>query len=116
MINEKGSRNITVENIKFKWKVTGNDGFVTVVIWPVNEKNIKLIGTFAYHDEYEKNFDKDVYIKTRGQIIITNRVIRTIIEYIGVKEILNSKMPVNLGALECLYDINNALRVPIELP
>ena len=114
-VSKKGSRKIIVNGIEFRWNATGNDGWITVIIWPADRDTIKITGEFGYHDEYMNVPDeRGACAKTKGQIIITNRVIREVIEHVGIENILNLKGQLNLGNLEDIYDINNALRVPIE--
>lgn len=114
-ISKKGSRKIIVDNVEFRWNVTGNDGWITVVIWPERGENQKLVGTFGYHSEYLDEVDeRGIYIISKGQIIITNRVIRKIINYVSVEKILQLKGQLNLGNLEDIYNINNALQEPID--
>lgn len=111
-VSNTGSRKIVVENTEFRWSITGNDGWITVVIWPVNKDVVKLIGVFDYHQEFSKDPERiGLYNLSKGQIIITTRVIRKIIDHVGVNEILNMERPLNLGRL---YDINDALRVPVK--
>lgn len=114
-ISKKGSRKIIVENTEFRWSATGNDGWITIVICPLNYDTVKLVGTFQYHDEHSSEKDeRDAYIRTKGQIIITNRVIRQIILQVGIGRILSSKGQINLGQLEKHYIIDSALRVPLD--
>ena len=113
-ISKKGSRKIVVNCIEFRWKVTGNDGWITVVIWPVERDTVKITGKFGYHDEYINVLDeRGTYVKTKG-LIITNRVIRQVIEHVGIENVLNFKGQISLGNLEEIYDINNALRVSLK--
>ncbi len=71
-LSKKGSRKIVVENTEFRWRATGNDGWITIAIWPTDKDSVRLIGTFLYHEEYsiEKD-DKGAYKRTKGQILIT---------------------------------------------
>lgn len=114
-ISKKGSRKIIVENAEFRWNATGNDGWITIVICSLDNNSVKLIGTFQYHDEHTNEKDnRGAYLQTKGQIIITNRVIRQIILQVGIDKIFSSKGQINLGQLEKYYNINDALRVPLE--
>lgn len=114
-VSKKGSKKIIVENTEFRWSVTGNDGWISIVIWPVDKDSVKLVGSFQYHDEYINVPDeRGAYLKTKGQIIITNRVIRQIIIQVGLDKIFNSKGQINLGHLENFYNIKDALRMPID--
>lgn len=113
-INKIGSRKIIVDNKEFRWSATGNDGWISIAIWPV-DVDMKIVGIFDYHAKYEKSSDDDKpYTKVQGQIIITNRVIRKIIDYVTVEKIIQLKGIVDLGRLESIYNIDNALFEPIN--
>ncbi|SDH40455.1 hypothetical protein [Desulfosporosinus hippei] len=110
--NKKGSRKIIVCDTEYRWRATGNDGWISVAIWPANKDDVRLTGTFFYHDEYE-NDHKRSFKKVKGQIIITNKIIRRIIESVGVEIIQNTKGQINLGSVEKIVDIKDALREEI---
>lgn len=107
-VNNKGSRKIVIENIEYRWSVTGNDGFISVTIWN-SESNSKVTGMFDYHTEMQRQ-ENGSYTISKGQIIITNRVIRNIIEHVTPKELLKINNYIDLGKLEEIYDVNEALR------
>jgi len=111
-IKRKGSRKITVDEIVFWWKATGNDGWISIVICP-ERMNVKIVGTFEYHSVFVKeSINNQKYSKVHGQIIITNRVIKSIIHSVGIDKIMISKGTIHLGRLENIYDIDQALREP----
>ncbi len=110
--NKKGSRKIIVEGIEFRWNVTGNDECITIVIWADRTDSLKLFGNLEYHNEFKQtSFGKSYCQAATSQIIVTNRVIRKVIEHVGIEKILNTKGQFNLGHIEIIYDINNALRM-----
>lgn len=110
--NRKGSRKIIVEGIEFRWSVTGNDECITIVIWADRTDSLKLIGNLGYHNEFKQtSFGESCCQTATSQIIVTNRVIRKIIEYVGIEKILNKKGQLDLGHIEDIYDIDNALRM-----
>ena len=114
-ISKIGSRKIIVNNVEFRWSATGNDGWITIVIWLANGDNQKLVGTFGYNSEHLNIVNESgAYIKLKGQIIITNRVIREVINHVSVEKILQLSGQLNLGDLEKIYDINKAIRAPID--
>jgi len=47
----KGSRTIDIENIKYRYKVTGNDMSIDVIVEKENCHGQKLVSTFEYHNE-----------------------------------------------------------------
>jgi hypothetical protein len=65
----KGSRRIVVNGVEYRWRATGNDGYITVGVWPANNVGAFLCGTLRYHE-------------TAGdQIVVTNRIVRRVIEH-----------------------------------
>ncbi len=113
-ISKKGSHKIVIETVEFRWIAAGNDGWIDIYIWPEGRGDIKVIGTFDYHSETNEVPDGGGRLPlVKGQIIITNRVIKKIIEHIGVRKILESERQINLGKLENIYNINLALRVTL---
>jgi len=115
-VRKKGSRRIMVNGIEFRWSATGNDGWITIVIWPVKRDRVRIVGKFDYHSEVdEKPGDRGRYHLIKGQTIITNRVIREIIVQIGLEKIEQANREINLGQLEEIYDIDNALRKQLSI-
>ena len=71
-VNKKGSRKIVVENHEFRWRATGNDGWITVVIWPVENDSSRVVGTTEYHHDWVK-INEDQY-SSNSQIVVTNEL------------------------------------------
>jgi hypothetical protein len=107
-INKKGSRKIVVEEHEFRWRATGNDGWITVVIWPVENENSRLVGTAQYHSNLLK-VNEGQYSAT-DQIVITNRIIREIILYYSVGEIIKNNGQINIGDIENIFNMENAVK------
>src|SRR5438094_883591 len=76
----KGSRRIIVNDIEYRWRATGDDGYISIGIWPSNNIGPYICGNLRY---YETWLDAgNGALKSAGdQIVITNRIIRRIIEY-----------------------------------
>jgi len=36
MRSQKGSRRIVVRAVEYRWRATGNDGYISIGIWPAN--------------------------------------------------------------------------------
>ncbi|MDH5730645.1 MAG: hypothetical protein OEZ58_16780 [Gammaproteobacteria bacterium] len=107
-INKKGSRKIIVDDHEFRWRATGNDGWITIVIWPVENENSKVVGNIGYHSNIVK-VNEGAYVCT-DQIVVTNRIISEIILHCGIEEILKSQGQLNIGQVEDIFDIENAVR------
>ncbi len=107
-INKKDSRRIVVNDHEFRWRATGNDGWITVVLWPVENENYRLVGDIDYHSKIIQITEG---ISTaRDQIVITNRIIRKVILHFGVDTILNNQGQLNIGAIEEIFNVENAVR------
>lgn len=76
----KGSRRIVVNNVEYRWRATGNDGYITVAIWPTNRIGPFIYGNVGYHESWIDNRNGS-WSSAGDQIVITNRIVRRIIEY-----------------------------------
>jgi hypothetical protein len=84
MRSSKGSRRIVVHNVEYRWRATGDDGYISIGIWPANNVGPFISGTFNYHETWVNNSDGSGSSKG-DQIVVTNRLIRRIIIHaIGV--------------------------------
>jgi len=111
-INKKGSRKIVVDESEFRWRATGNDGWISVVIWPVENENSRYVGSVGYYSKMEQVGNG--WHRAVEQILITNRVIRAAILHYGVTEIIANDGQVNIGPLEEIIDINLAKRADLR--
>lgn len=107
-ISKKGSRNISVEGHDFMWRTTGNDGWISIVVWPESNEESIAIANVEYHHDMEKVGDDDYY--SQSQLIVTNRVIRELILHVGVEVLLDNHGQIEVGRIEDFYDIQNAIR------
>lgn len=107
-VSKKGSRNITVEGHKFRWRAIGNDDLITVLIWPESNERSLLIGSFAYHQKITKKEEGGYALSE--QLIVTNRLIREIILHYGTDVLIANNKRMDVGALEKIVDISQALR------
>lgn len=107
-VSKKGSRKIVVNEHEFRWSATGNDGWISVVIWPSENDDCRIVGSIDYHHEWvELN---EGHFASEGQLIVTNRIIRQVIIHYGVEYLLEAKGQINLKAIEDIYDVTKALR------
>lgn len=107
-ISKKGSRNITVEGHHFKWRATGNDGWISVTLWPAENESSRVVATIGYHHEM-KRVSEGEYISL-GQLVVTNRIIKELVLHVGIEKILGNHGVLKVGSLEAFYDVSNALR------
>ncbi len=107
-VSKKGSRKIVLEGHEFRWRATGNDGWITVVIWPVENENFKIVGKTEYHHDWVEA--EEGVRSSNSQIVVTNRMIKEVILHVGIKEILQGHGQKDIGAIEKIYDFNDAVR------
>ena len=107
-VNKKGSRKIVVDDREFRWRATGNDGGISVIIWPTENDSSRVVGKIDYHNDWRKL--NEGHSSSKSQLIVTNRIIREVILKIGSEKILNNRGQINIGAIEEIYDIKNAVR------
>lgn len=80
MRSSKGSRIIDVRGIEYRWRATGNDGYISIGIWPVNNSGAYIQGNLGYHERWI-NQGNGNQASAGNQIVITNRIVRRIIEH-----------------------------------
>ena len=84
MRSTKGSRRIVVQDVEYRWNAKGDDGFISVGIWPANNIGAYIHGGFKYHESWVDNGDGS-HSSKGDQIVVTNRIIRRIIEHAVVE-------------------------------
>ncbi|MBC8111863.1 MAG: hypothetical protein H7Y04_12450 [Verrucomicrobia bacterium] len=107
---KKGLRKITVNNIRYGWSATGQDGGIGLSIIPLHHESQILIATFGYHSK-EKAYqmkDGSIAFSDKQQFIITPFIVRQVIEY-GLNSGWNpekGKSIINLGSMDDKIDLN----------
>lgn len=112
MRSRKGSHRIVVHDAEYRWRATGNDGYISVGIWPSNNIGPFITGSFEYHSSYIDH-GNGIRSSAGDQIVITNRLVRRIIEHAIANHGYdpNSKgAELNLGALEGMNRWDDAVR------
>jgi hypothetical protein len=80
MRSSKGSRHITVGHVEYRWRATGDDGYISIGIWPIKNGGAFIHGNLRYHETWIDNGDGS-FSSAGDQIVVTNRLIRRIIEH-----------------------------------
>lgn len=80
MRSQKGSRKILIGAVDYRWRATGDDGYISIGIWPANNIGPYVRGNLRYHETWIDNGNGS-WSSTGNQIVITNRIIRRIIEH-----------------------------------
>jgi len=107
-VSKKGNRNITVDEHDFKWRATGNDGGINIVLWPVSNEDSRVVASIEYHHEMKEVGEG--HFTSQSQLVVTNRIIKELIMHVGVDKILNNQGQMNIGRVEGFYNVSNALR------
>lgn len=77
--SKKNARNIVVDDVKYRWRATGNDGGISLVVWPEDLPGAPIASSLGYH-QTATPMGNGVTALTH-QIVITNRIVRQVIEY-----------------------------------
>ena len=109
-VSSRTARNIVVNGIHYRWRATGNDGWITLVIWPHELAGRRIHCTFGF-DQTEVPMGGGVTSLTQ-QIVITNRLVRRVLLHAiseGYDPQTNGPQ-LNLGRVDKLIDIADAER------
>lgn len=112
MRSSKGSHLITVRGAEYRWRAAGNDGYISVGVWPVSNIGPFITGHFDYHQTWIDNHDGS-YSSAGDQIVVTARLVRRIIDYaISARGYDPNKKgkELDLGPLERLIRWDDAIR------
>jgi hypothetical protein len=114
---KKGLRKITVNEVKYGYKVTGNDGWIGFSIGLLKENGQLLTGSFSYNSNRVTNFEKNGTISSWSlfqRIKITPDTVRQVIEY-ALKngwDPQNNKGQLNLGNVDDKVGLNLKTKTP----
>jgi hypothetical protein len=76
----RGSRRLVIRNVEYRWRATGNDGYISIGVWPTNNIGPFIFSSLRYHETWIDNHDGSLS-SAGDQIVITNRLVRRIIEH-----------------------------------
>ncbi len=110
--SSKGSSRIVVNDVEYRWRATGNDGWISVTIWPSNGVGATIACPFRYHETYEEVGSG--HFSSRGdQIIITNRLVQRVILHSIEAESYDPSVPrpqLTIRNIEQKIDCSDAVR------
>jgi hypothetical protein len=75
----KAARNIVVKDVAYRWRATGNDGWIALTVWPTALPGPAIHCTFDYDHTFVPK--RAGVTSTTRQIVITARIVRRVIEY-----------------------------------
>lgn len=107
-VSKKGSRNITVSDHDFKWRATGNDDGITILVWPVSNEDSLVVATVDYY--HDMNKVAPGHYGSQSQLVVTNRMIRELILHVGLDTMLKKHGQIDAGKVEEFYDVSKAQR------
>ena len=112
MRSSKGSRRIVVRDVEYRWRAAGDDGYIRIGIWPMNNVGPYIQGNFKYHETWLDNGDGS-RSSAGDQIVITNRIVRRIVEHAIDKHSYSPEFKgqeLNLHALDDVIQWDDAVR------
>jgi hypothetical protein len=81
---KKGLRKITVGNFRYAWSATGNDGWISLSVAPLDNHGQLVTASFDYHSAVtgiSESPDGSKITHTKQQLILTPHIVRQVIEY-----------------------------------
>lgn len=76
--SKKQNRNITVNDVAYCWRATGDDGYIALTIWPNKLEGPAICANFDYHETWIPR-GGGTHSSAGDQIVITNRIVRRVI-------------------------------------
>ena len=107
---KKGLRNIVVDNVKYAWNATGNDGWISLSIIPIKQPNLLIRASFRYHSKVVREYILPDGIKVQSykqQIRITGYIVRQVILHAIERgwDPMGNGAVLNLGAMDDKVDL-----------
>jgi hypothetical protein len=112
MRSRSNSRRLVVQDIEYRWRVRGDDGYISIGIWPTNGIGPYLQGNLRYHEHWIET-GQGSWSSAGDQLIVTNRLIRRIIEHAIAAHGYHPSTPgkeLNLQALDEVIYWDDAVR------
>ena len=108
----RNSRCITINDFEYRWRAKGDDGYITFTIWSANAIGPVIRGNFQYHETWLPQGDHCSF-SAGDQIVITNRILRRVIEFAVQRHAYNpleKGSVLNLRRMDHEIDISDAVR------
>ena len=107
----KNSRNIVVNDVAYRWRATGNDGGMSLTIWPADLPGATISCGFDYGQERVPVGPG--HWRLENQIVVTARIVRRVIEYAIATHGYDAARPasqLNLWDLDGAIEMSDVLR------
>lgn len=76
----KNTHRIVIRAVEYRWQARGDDGYISIGIWPANDVGPYIGGTLEYHATAAVKGKSPTLLQYAGQLVVTNRIVRRIIE------------------------------------
>lgn len=109
--SKKGARNIVVGDVGYRWRASGNDGYISLVVWPADLPGPAILCMFDYDHRVRASVGPQTTLGE--QIVITARIVRRVIEHAVRAHGYDprAKGPeLDLLRVDTLIDVSDALR------
>ena len=100
----------TVGDVAYLWRATGNDGWISLSIWPKAHHRASIHAQLPYNEHPEDDGKGGLY--KSHQIVITARIVRRVIEHARQHAGYDpaGTGPTDLRAVGDVIDLSDALR------
>ncbi|MDP1827987.1 MAG: hypothetical protein Q8L48_32230 [Archangium sp.] len=106
-----GARNIVVNDVKYLWRANGNDGYISLVIWPRELPGPAITCSFDYGQTEVPSGEGAV--RLIRQVVITNRIVRRVVEHATLRFAYDARTKgeqLDLRRMSKVVDISDAIR------
>ena len=112
----KNARHIKVGDVEYRWRATGDSGFISITIWPDSDIGPDLRCNVGYYETWQPCVEDGRITSHRSlgdQIVITNRIVRRVIDYAisehGYDPLIRGHQ-LNLQCVDDKIDLSDAVR------
>lgn len=113
--SSKGARNITVAGVHYRWRATGNDGWISISIWPAELPHAGVYAMLTYDEtSTERRLPSgEQYWRLSNQLVVTARIIRRVIDHAVEAHGFDPRVrstQLDLRSLDGVIDVSDAER------
>ena len=105
MRSKKGSHQINVNEVHYRWRATGADQVIDVTIWPTNALGPSIHACLNYHETWKPG--PGYWSNVGDQIVVTNRIVRQIITYAQMERGYD---PMTKGQVLALGNVDSSIQ------
>ena len=108
----KGARHITTDGVPYRWRASGNDGWIDIVVWPASRAGKALTARVDYDQSWSEPTVRGGSHPMR-QVIVTNRIVRRLIAFAVSSRGYDASgggPPLIVGQVDDHIDLSDAVR------